>query len=162
MKFKTLRTSETGKKIQSIVDQIKACRKAILEFCDEYGIEKVYGNSFFAYGGVSGFKLAEDTKIDLKDTKKFPHAIGCVSPRLSTKGGKALQEVIKKLPKVDKGEYNNAFGYTDIWSSPGLNYSHDEYFLFTVGEKWGYEPPSDCIEITVKEYKELLDQVPQN
>ncbi|WP_372775636.1 hypothetical protein [Mangrovibacterium sp.] len=152
MKFKTLRTSETGKKFQAIVEKEEKAFEEAKSLADEIGFEKWRSDRWAAFGGIEFVYFADQTP----DPKVWRNTDAGAVPRRNTKPGKAMYERLEALTKVSKHELNMCIGFDGApFKNIGFSYNNPDYFLFEVFEKWDCEIPADCEEITVSEYRKL-------
>lgn len=152
MKFKTLRTSETGLKFQKIadkMDEISIKTKALIE---EIGAEQWRPSRWAVHGGIECVLFAPGVIPDPKTWKKKD---GGHAPRKNTIQGKAISIKIDSLPVLSRRELNMCIGLDEIFRSIGFSRRNSEYFTFSVGDEWNCKIPSDCIEITHGEWLTL-------
>lgn len=152
MKFKTKRTSETGKKFLELEKELRAAKEATLQFIDEIGAEAYRPGYFSLQGGIGEIYFPKGYEIP-KYFKKSRWD-GYV-PNLKYKQGKILQAKINKLPTVRWDKANACIGYEAIDSHIGYSFQHPDYILYTTKEKWNCPTPDDCEEITTTEFNEL-------
>lgn len=154
MKFKTLRSSETGQNIAAIFSEMQVCRMAQAKLSKEIGFTQWRQASLAAFGGISCAIF--DKPVDSKEWKKVHDG---VYPKRNSRKGKTLEKKFATLPHISREGFNAAFGFTSheakFQKIIGCNFSNEDYFLFDVGDDWDYEAPEDCEEITVSEYEEL-------
>lgn len=152
MKFKTLRTSETGKKFESVEQRKNICFNKAKEIVEEVNADQWRGCAWTAFGGISALLFADGVQMPEYFKKdKF----GCM-PKMNTTKGKELHVRIKELPTVSILDLNMCIGYNErMKRTIGCDFSNKEYILFAIGDDWNIEIPSDCEEITVSEYKAL-------
>ncbi len=154
MKFKTLRTSKTGKKLAEISKKRQEARSAVLDLGEKWGFTKHRPDAFEVWGGVSA--IVFDKEPDMKLWKKAGHNENEYMPRLNNKEGKKLGAILHGLPTVSSFDLNKCVGYNGApISTIGFNSNNIKYYLFSVGDNWDFTPPKDCKEITVSEYKKL-------
>lgn len=154
MYYKTLRTSETGLKIQSVVDEIGVCLQAQKEIAAKIGFNAWRGRQLYLAGGF--YSLLFDKTPDLGIYKEVVK--GEYMPKLNTKKGKEIKALLDSCPAIHNQELTKAIGYTEPYiGRPGLSQGNKEYFGFTVPANWdNYIPPVDCEEITSTNYKQLF------
>lgn len=158
--YKTLRTSETGKKFAEIFERQNACHDKAVEFMEKYGF-KSYRPSRISFGGcgISSLVKPEGVELDKNIWKKSGYGYNEYFPRESTKAGKVVYDELKALPIVDIDELNGIAGYEgDGWKNASIGYSNEnsEYVGFIVLKSWNCNIPSDCVEITGTEYDVLF------
>ena len=151
MKFKTLRTSETGKKFQAIVEKKEKAYDEAKSLADEIGFEQWRADRWAIFGGIEFVDFANQTP----DPRIWKNTEFGAKPRRNTKAGKAMHERLEALTKVSRRELNMCVGYKSHFGNIGFSYSNPDYFLFDVSERWELEVPADCEEITVSEYNKL-------
>lgn len=151
MKFKTKKTSETGKKFMAVKERADSCFAAARELNAEVGAEQWRG-TYAVFGGISAFMFNNDYVAP-----KWMKKIGKneYKPLGNRKEGKALQAKMDALPVVTRRQLNICIGFNDRLSTIGFDWENDEYALFHISEKWGIKIPDDCTEITTTEYNQL-------
>ncbi len=158
--YKTLRTTETGKKFVEIFERQNLYHAKTIEFVERYGF-KSYRPSIISFGGcgISSLVKPEGMELDKNIWKESGYGDNEYFPRESTKVGKVVYDELKALPIVDIDELNGIVGYEgDEWKSTSIGYSNEnsEYVGFIVLKSWNCKIPSDCIEITGTEYDTLF------
>ena len=156
MKFKTLKTSETGKKFAVVDKNISLAIKATRKLAKEQNFKQWRGNRWGLAGGIYSV-LFEETP-DLSVWKKI--APNEYSTKRSTKKGKEMWALLNELPVVFRHELNscinldgfNFYGFNTI----GFARGHKLYYGFEVGDEWAAKIPNDCEEITTTEYNKLF------
>lgn len=153
MYYITPRNSETGKKLQAIMDKGKMCVKAQEKLAKKYGFKEWYTCSLHIYGGISAavFATPPDSKIWSKREKDG------YFPKLSTKVGKAMAAEFEALPVVFPYELNMAIGWQQKWKHVGYE-SNKTHFGIVVKEEWGLKMPDDCTEITTIDYRKQFKE----
>lgn len=153
--FKTKKDSETGKKIQALVDRAKNAEEEINKFVDELNSDRKYLTSdrYILGTGIVGLKF--ETEPDMKVWKKFHGFPFYYSPRMSSKEGKKLQEKLDSFDKVWKTEIGETIGFDDFFKTPGIQIKGVDYFGIAFGSDWNHTLPTDCFEITGSEYNNL-------
>jgi hypothetical protein len=166
MKFKILKGTDTFKKLQLLLDEIKKANQAAKELAEELGCSH-FSNSAGHYilaGGL--FRFAFKTPPG-KDWRKSYITGGqqTYQPAV-TKNTIELRERISALPLVYTEHLNKIIGYEEqdipasgrtIWSTHPTIHPKDNLFLLSMHENSRYTPPTpDIIEITMSEYKTLL------
>lgn len=154
MKFKTLKTSETGKKFAEIVKLRTETQEAAREIAKEMGFNRWYGSRFAVWGGIS--KIIFDTDPDISIWKKEGDAF---SPRRNIKEGKKIAQRLDALPVVTVDQLNQCVGYDGApFNTIGFcSLTNPVYYGFSLADDWKFEKPEDCEEITVSEYNELFN-----
>ena len=153
--FKIKNDSETGKKIQNLVDRAKKAEKEINQFVDELKSDRKYlRNERYILGtGIAGLKFEAEPNMKIwKNFKGFPNYY---SPRMSSKEGKVLAEKIDSFDKVGRDEISDAIGLNDFFKMPGLHLGKSDYFGIAMDKNWNHPMPKDCFEITGSEYDNL-------
>jgi len=153
MKFKTLKTSETGIKFQKVVEKKELAFEEAKKLSDEIGFEQWRPDRWVAFGGVEFVYFKDKVNPDQKIWKDTGHGL---QPKGNTKAGKEIQEKFKNLTVVDKDDLNQCIGFNGApFKCIGFSYQNPDYFLFSIDESWKCQIPDDCQEITVSEYREL-------
>ena len=156
MKFKTKRDSETGKRFEALNIKSQDYHRQASEVARKYGATKWTLPFLSCYGGIASIIVEDESVIDQKHWKKSRNIENAWLPRLSTRVGKRISKEFEALPFVDFQELNKCVGFEgDFFTRIGFSFKNPDWFLFSVKESWNFTPPEDCIEITVKEYKEL-------
>lgn len=151
MYFKTTKDSETGQKFTLFQDKWNRSKKQVHELLDELNAESARMSSWYLSGGIKSFQFKYDVEVPQYLKKgKNGH-----TPRMSTPEGKELSKKIDSIEDVTRMDLNDCIGYNDIFSTIGFNGDNPEYFLFSIGDNWKVEIPSDCVEILASEYKNL-------
>lgn len=156
MYYITKRDSETGKKFQVLLDEMKNVRAKAFDVAKRFGTEKIVPESFCIAGGIYAF--VEPAIIDKKVlvlAKKSPYP-NTYTPNGRTKEGKELLKELRALPTIEYKKLNAIVNYKDNWSNIGYNLNNDEYFGFTIKEEWQVNVPYDCEEVTTTRYRELF------
>ena len=107
MKFKTLRTSETGQKFEAITKRKDEVWASCLELANELNIKQWRGDRWEAYGGMEFVYFDEGIEPDPKIWKKTP---GGHQIKRSTKIGKEIHDKMKNLPVVSRQDLNMCIG----------------------------------------------------
>lgn len=152
--YKVDKTSEFGKKLNSILEKRYECYDAAKKLCDKYEFTK-YREAYWCYfGGISAcadFKETPDPKIWKKVRR------GEYMPKLNSIEGKAIQKEIEALPVIYRIDINELFGL-DIFAGIGLTFSHPKFIGLNFSTDSRFAPkiiPSDLVEITCSEYENL-------
>lgn len=156
--YKTRKDSETGKKFTEIDERRDICHKALKAFLNKYGFQKYRPSRISHVGGISSC-VNPLNPLDPKLWKNSGYGSNEWMPKLNTKEGKAIMKEINGLPIVDIDELNAVVGYDGNGfksSHIGCSYKNKTYYGFILSDEWKVTPPSDCIEITASEYKELF------
>lgn len=149
--YKTLKTSETGRKFQAIEDKAKVCRTAQVAMAEKYGFTKWRSSRWAAYGGISSvvFENEPDKTIWKREGRQE------YSPRCNIKAGKDIQSEFDALPTIDSDEVNACIGYDECMSTIGVQFGDGDFFGFSIDSDAFDDIPADCIEITGTEYEKL-------
>ena len=153
--FKTDRASETGVKMQNLIDKGKTIQEEILKYVKELGGTEYYlrsGRSVF-HTGIIGVEFKDQP--DMKIWKKFPDYIKYYKPRLSSKIGKEIDKKLQSFERIEKEDINEVIGLSDFVRFCGFG-NGSETFGFQTDSEWNHTMPEDCIEITFTEYKKLF------
>lgn len=158
--FKTLKTSETGKKFQALLDKARTIRKEIAEFCKEQGGTGIYVHTNIYAFGTDVISIEILANPDPKIWKKDKRYKGCFTPRRNSKQGKEIYERMSTLPKIEIEELNSIIGVKESFlGTIGYATTNDECFGFMIERNWvnsATDIPKDCQEITFTEYKNLF------
>lgn len=162
MYFKVHKESETGIKIQKIIDKKQACFDAAKQLVKELGAVRWRPSADWSniLGGISQVEFEEEP-----DPKVWKKEKGCYmefSPRLTDKEGKKIQKKFNSLPVVKRKEYISIFGMTDITKTPGLIEGHGQFFFISFGLDLEYDMPEDVEEITGSQFKRLKSQISED
>ncbi|HET8886818.1 MAG TPA: hypothetical protein VFM70_10755 [Salinimicrobium sp.] len=153
MKFKVLRSSETGNKISIVEKKANEANEAARQLSKEIGFDRWRGGYWCAFGGVSCVMF----KNNPPNPKLWKKQEDGFFPKKNSKDGKELAEKFENLPSVGYDELNKTIDFDGApWKHIGINFNNDKFFGFVVGDDWDYEPNEDCEEITVSEYKRLF------
>lgn len=154
MYYITPKNSDTGRKFQEIEAQGKIALEAQIKLAKKHGFNTWRSHVWAIFGGISScrdFNETPDPKVwgkGLLDGEYFP--------KQSSIKGKAIADEIDNLPKVFKDQLNACVGYEDIRNSIGFAFSNDEYFGFTIAERWNHQVPADCEEVNSVKYYEIV------
>lgn len=151
MYFKTLRTSDTGQKLTAIHEKAAKYQNEMYEFLKTIGASNAYEGYNYYKTGVSGIIFPYGYDVP----KHFKRISQGYWPNLRYKEGKKIHSQISDLPVVRNRELNACVGLRERFSRIGYCKSNKDYQLFEVDKESSYTPPSDCIEITSKEYEKL-------
>lgn len=157
MYYKTLKTSETGKKIAEVLAKAMACEAEARKIVEVIGADQWRGAKGAIAGGISALIFSKGSNIPdyLREVAHKEYF-----PRRNVGQGRALGNAIKGLPLVAPWELNECVGYKPKWqfSHIGIVWEAlEENFLFHVSEKAAgdYLPPADCEEILTSEFLRL-------
>lgn len=154
--YKTERTSETGKKIQHLIDRAAKSVAEIEKFVAELNADPRYlmSDRYILGTGIVGLKFQEEPDMKVwKDFKGFPTYY---SPRSSSKEGKLIKAKMDAFEKVEKSEIGDAVGIDDFFKRPGLSIGNSPVFFgIKIDADWKHKMPKDCIEVTATEYNSL-------
>lgn len=142
--------SETGQKLNKVLDEINRCRIASIKFLSQMrGSRRFLEDPYSAAGGIVAVEFP--TNPDAKKWRHFRKRRGFYAPNKKYKGGKELQAQIDDLPKVSNQKINEAIGYDSMWNRPGLA-KNGFHIGIEVNHEWEVQMPSDCKEVTQTEY----------
>lgn len=153
MYFKTLRTSETGKKFTAIIEKISVTNQASKEFAKKYDVKAWRPDGFAAFGGIATVML--NNPPDKKLWKLRKGKTDEYVPNYKTNEGKIVEKELTGVPVVSRHELNMCIGFEADFKSIGFNNS-DKYFGYTTNDEWNVPVPDDCTEITRTEYLKLF------
>ena len=158
MYYITRKNSETGKKMQELLDKASAIRKEISEYLKLLGANPkswVSSDKYFFNTVVRAvlFESEPDMKI-WKVFKNFPNSY---QPRITTYEGKKIQAKLDSIEAIDRVDLNRIVGFGQVFQHVGFDLGSKDYFCFMLREDWGHTMPEDCEEITYKRYLELFN-----
>lgn len=147
--------SETGKKLQAIVDKKQECHKAVVAFADKYGFGEWRPDRMAAIGGISSCCSFKEEPLGSlwKQVGR-----GEYMPKRNNKKAKVISEELMSLPVISRRELNMCIGYNSMFNSIGFVWSNKKFFGISIDEKWEFEPPQDCLEVTYTRYKEMFQK----
>ncbi|MDV3665453.1 hypothetical protein CMT75_09015 [Elizabethkingia anophelis] len=152
--YATLKTSETGKAFQKLVDEAARIRKEISAYLDEIGADDYACDPGSAFGtGI--VEVGFEKEPDLKIWKKSKYYEGFYTPRLSSKEGKKIKEKFDEFDDIDDDALNRIVGMRSIIRTVGCNIGKGAFFGFSVDSEWKHQMPIDCTEITGTDYENL-------
>lgn len=157
MYYQVPKSSPTGQLLTALQERMYAANEEALKLVQSLGAETFRPRSLSIAGGVSSiiFPEGKPDKSELKHWKRGALK-GEYMPNERTKKGKELAAKIDKLPHVWRHELNSIVGYKHRWNVCGIQWNKDkDYYLISMMENWEYQIPSDCIELTQSEFKEL-------
>ena len=157
MYYITRKNSETGKKMQELLDKASAIRKEISEYLELIGAKSnqwVSSDKYFFNTVVRAvlFETEPDMKI-WKEFKKFPNSY---QPRMTSYEGKKIQTKFDSIEAIDRVDLNRIVGFGQVFQHVGFDLGSKDYFCFMLREEWKHTMPEDCEEITYKRYLELF------
>jgi len=154
MRFKTLKTSQTGLKFKELQKRVDHCVAAQERLAEKLGFQqykKVYNS---AWGGISCVIFTKKDSVPNPRLWKKRHY--GVFPKKNTYAGRKLAKQFEDLPIIYTHELNNCVGFDGApFKSIGCCFNHPEWMLFSLEDDWTFTIPEDCIEITTTEYKDL-------
>ena len=158
MYYITRKNSETGKKMQELLDKASAIRKEISEYLKLLGANPkswVSSDKYFFNTVVRAvlFESEPDMKI-WKVFKNFPNSY---QPRITTYEGKKIQAKLDSIEAIDRVDLNKVVGFEQVFQHVGFDLGSKDYFCFMLREDWRHTMPEDCEEITYKRYLELFN-----
>jgi len=161
MKFILIKESETGRKLQEVIDRKNEAFDAAKNLSEKYGAVSWRPGYFTISSGVSSLIFEEEP--DGKFWKRINHDQGGFEymPKLNIKEGKSIQKEIDGLPVVSWKDLNSVVGWDGYhtgfkYTHIGFNVDNDEHFGIQVGDSWGIDMPKDCEEVTTKVYNEMF------
>lgn len=154
--FKVEKSSNTGVKMQALIDKGKEISNAIHEYMKEIGSSDMYltRERCVFQTGISGVEFSEAP--DLKVWKKFPGFPNYYRPRLSSSEGKKIEEKLNSFGTIERDDINDVIGFNSIHRQCGFA-SCNGYFGFIIDSDWNHVMPNESIEITYSEYKKLFE-----
>lgn len=158
MYYITRKNSETGKKMQELLDKASAIRKEISEYLKLLGANPnqwVSSDKYFFNTGVMA--VVFDKEPDLKIWKEFKKIPNCYQPRMTSYEGKKIQSKFQSIGVIDRVDLNEVVGFEQVFQHVGFDLGSKDYFCFMLREDWAHNMPEDCEEITYKRYLELFN-----
>ena len=157
MYYITRKNSETGKKMQELLDKASAIRKEISEYLELIGAKSnqwVSSNNYF-FNTVVRAVLFE-TEPDMKIWKEFKKIPNSYQPIMTSYEGKKIQAKFDSIEAIDRVDLNRIVGFGQVFQHVGFDLGSKDYFCFMLREEWQHTMPEDCEEITYKRYLELF------
>ena len=158
MYYITRKNSETGKKMQELLDKASAIRKEISEYLKLLGANPkswVSSDKYFFNTVVRGVLFESEPDMEIwKVFKNFPNSY---QPRITTYEGKKIQAKLDSIEAIDRVDLNKVVGFEQVFQHVGFDLGSKDYFCFMLREKWQHTMPEDCEEITYKRYLELFN-----
>ncbi|HCZ8394602.1 hypothetical protein [Elizabethkingia anophelis] len=152
--YATLKTSETGKAFQKLVDEAARIRKEINAYLDAIGADDYASDPGSAFGtGI--VEVGFEKEPDLKIWKKSKYYEGFYTPRLSSKEGKKIKERFNEFDNITEDDLNRIVGMRSIIRTVGCNTGKGAFCGFATDSEWGHQMPIDCTEITGTEFENL-------
>ena len=158
MYYITRKNSETGKKMQELLDKASAIRKEISEYLKLLGANPnqwVSSHNYFFNTIVRAVLFESEPDMNIwKVFKNFPNSY---QPRITTYEGKKIQEKLDSIEAIDRVDLNRIVGFGQVFQHVGFDLGSKDYFCFMLREDWRHTMPEDCEEITYKRYLELFN-----
>ena len=158
MYYITRKNSETGKKMQELLDKASAIRKEISEYLKLLGANPnqwVSSHNYFFNTIVRAVLFESEPDMNIwKVFKNFPNSY---QPRITTYEGKKIQAKLDSIEAIDRVDLNRIVGFGQVFQHVGFDLGSKDYFCFMLREDWGHTMPEDCEEITYKRYLELFN-----
>ena len=157
MYYITRKNSETGKKMQELLDKASAIRKEISEYLKLVGANPnqwVSSDKYLFNTGVMAVFF--DKEPDLKIWKEFKKIPNSYQPRMTSYEGKKIQAKFDSIEAIDRVDLNRIVGFGQVFQHVGFDLGSKDYFCFMLREEWKHTMPEDCEEITYKRYLELF------
>ena len=154
MKYKTLKSSETGKKFSLIYEKSCKAHDETVALSEELNFETCRIGYWCAYGGISCVMFEETPDKNIWKSEKDGY-----TPKLNNKVGKEIAEKFNQITSVSYDELNQCIGYDGApWKHIGVNFNNKLWVGFETDEKWKVKVPKDCEEITITEYNQLFSK----
>ena len=112
MYYITRKNSETGKKMQELLDKASAIRKEISEYLKLVGANPnqwVSSDNYFFNTGV--IAVFFDKEPDLKIWREFKKIPNCYQPRMTSYEGKKIQSKFQSIGEIDRVDLNEVVGF---------------------------------------------------
>lgn len=160
--YKISRTSETGKKVQDVLDRKERFRKAAELFYGSYLIHSHLHNRLLLAGMQAVRFMGEP---DLRLWKRVRKDEFKPRARSIDKEDKEIIEKLKRLNakwkelqelSVCRYDLDELVGGPDPFFQCGWNFTNPEYFIFITEEE--YNVPSDATEISNIEFREIINK----
>lgn len=152
MKYRTLKSSNTGRKLQELLDRANKGYDEIEALGIKYNFKQYKEGYWKAYGGISGIVFEKEP-----DRRVWKMTENGWMPKLNTKEGKAIQKEFDKLNSVWHWELNQAVGVNENYKFAGFSGDTNEtYFGFEISDTWEFKKQNDCEKITLELYDELF------
>ena len=158
MYYITRKNSETGKKMQELLDKASAIRKEISEYLKLLGANPNQWGSSDRYMLQTHFYSALfDETPDMKIWKECKELPGTYQPRRMNYEGKKIALKFESIEPIERDAINEIIGYGQVFRYAGYDINNPDYFCFKIEESWNHTMPEDCEEITYKRYLELFN-----
>lgn len=156
--YKTEKTSETGKKMQSLIDKGKNIKKLIKAFLVEIGASNYGTRSYCAFGtGITAIEFKEEP--NMKTYKKFKDFEGYYQPRMSSTEGRIINEKMTNFEVISRDEINEVIDFNSFLQHCGYAISKkNNCFGFCIDSEWKHTMPTDCVEVTYTEYNNTFNK----
>lgn len=154
--YKTLKNSNTGNKLQALIDKGNEVEKQINSYMDELGAGRKYlvNGRYIFHTGICGILFSEIP--DMKVWKNFQGFENYYKPRLSSKLGKEIRTKLDSFDLIDRDEIGKTFGFDSFLSDPGFqNRKESDFFGIGMDSNWFFNMPEEFTEITFTEYQKL-------
>lgn len=158
MYYITRKNSETGKKMQELLDKASAIRKEISEYLKLLGANpKSWVSSDKYFFNTVVIAVLFESEPDMKIWKVFKNFPNSYQPRITTYEGKKIQAKLDSIEAIDRVDLNRIVGFGQVFQHVGFDLGSKDYFCFMLREDWRHTMPEDCEEITYKRYLELFN-----
>ena len=157
MYYITRKNSETGKKMQELLDKTSAIRKEISEYLKLLGANPKSWVSSDKYFFNTVIAVLFESEPDMKIWKVFKNFPNSYQPRITTYEGKKIQAKFDSIEAIDRVDLNRIVGFGQVFQHVGFDLGSKDYFCFMLREDWRHTMPEDCEEITYKRYLELFN-----
>ena len=158
MYYITRKNSETGKKMQELLDKASAIRKEISEYLKLLGANpKSWVSSDKYFFNTVVIAVLFESEPDMKIWKVFKNFPNSYQPRITTYEGKKIQAKLDSIEAIDRVDLNRIVGFEQVFQHVGFDLGSKDYFCFMLREDWRHTMPEDCEEITYKRYLELFN-----
>ena len=158
MYYITRKNSETGKKMQELLDKASAIRKEISEYLKLLGANpKSWVSSDKYFFNTVVIAVLFESEPDMKIWKVFKNFPNSYQPRITTYEGKKIQAKLDSIEAIDRVDLNRIVGFAQVFQHVGFDLGSKDYFCFMLREDWRHTMPEDCEEITYKRYLELFN-----
>ena len=158
MYYITRKNSETGKKMQGLLDKASAIRKEISEYLELIGANpNKWGSSNRYILQTHFYSALFDETPDMKIWKESKELPGTYQPRRMNYEGKKIALKFESIEPIERDAINEIIGYGQVFRYAGYDINNPDYFCFKIEESWGHTMPEDCEEITYKRYLVLFN-----
>jgi len=130
---------------------------ACWKIAHDLGFKQFYNAYGVAFGGISAVRFDKEPDLNVWKVNKD----GVATPRKSTKEGKLIDKMFKKLQTIPIEDLNSIVNVDYDFQRIGFNFSHSDLIGFEVWDNVkefqpNWKAPKDCEEVTKNKYNQLL------